>query len=251
MAEEMVSREQKGERLYIYTQSAKKYPVFNERSLKVVNDSISYGLSSSKVSFFIFHGKSGSFTAGLDLTEFHKKDGKRVISLVAESAQLFNRLESSEKVSITAVSGFCIGGGLELAMATDYIIASSDAKFGLPEIKIGIIPGADGIKRLVRSIGKRRALPMLLEGSIISAEHALEFGLINEIVPKRQLMRRAERIADDISKKNPFAVKAIKRLANKAPFEDITKEQTKEFEKSLKTMFAKKAISDFLNKRKK
>jgi enoyl-CoA hydratase/carnithine racemase len=251
MTGEMLFRRQEKDRLYICTDSGTKYPIFNERSLEVLTDSLEYALSSKSVRFLIIHGKDDSFSAGLDLKGVQGPGALRVTRLVSKGAALLNQLESSDKVAVAAVSGYCIGGGLELAMATDYIIASPDAKFGLPEIKIGIIPGADGIKRLVRSIGKRRALPMLLEGSIISAEHALEFGLINEIVPKRKLLKRAEQIADDVSKKNPFAVKMIKRLANKAPFEDITKEQTRLFEKSLQTPFAKQAISDFLGRKKK
>jgi enoyl-CoA hydratase/carnithine racemase len=159
-------------------------------------------------------------------------------------------IENSQKIFISAVNGYCLGGGLELAMATDHIIACDDAKFGLPEIKLGLIPGADGIKRLVRCIGKRKAMDLLLTGRIISAKEALDTGLINEVVPKKNLMKRAEELANEIASKNPVAVKAIKKLANKAMLYDITDEEIKAFQSCLKTQYAKDAISTFLNKNK-
>jgi enoyl-CoA hydratase/carnithine racemase len=197
----------------------------------------------------ILQGNDESFMTGLDINIFSKCTPAEIQEFAGECCRLMDNLESSPAIIISAVNGYCLGGGLELAMATDYIIASDDAKFGLPEIKLGLLPGADGIKRLVRCVGKKRALDLIMSGKSISADEALRIGLINEVVKKRKLMMRAEELAHELSQKNPPAVRAIKKLCNQAATRDITKDEIKAFIECLETEYAKNAINAFLNKK--
>jgi enoyl-CoA hydratase/carnithine racemase len=198
----------------------------------------------------IITGVKDCFCCGANLDIITSGKGFDLKDYLSTVTTELDRIEHSDKIFIAAVNGYCLGGGLELAMATDYIIASRDAKFGLPEIKLGLIPGADGIKRLVRCVGKRRAMDIIITGRVMSAKEALEIGLINEVVSRWNLMKRAEEFANDIASKNPVAVKAIKRLANRAQYYDITNDEIKSFQECLKTEYTQNAISAFLTRKK-
>ncbi len=136
---------------------------------------------------------------------------------------------STDKPLIAAINGFAIGGGLEIALATDIRIAAEHAKFGLTEAKIGSIPGAGGTQMLPRVVGRSMAMQMMLTGELIDAEAALACGLVSEVMPLAQLMHRAREIAAAIAANAPLSVRAIKRLVNRSA--DLSLETGMELER--------------------
>jgi enoyl-CoA hydratase len=149
-----------------------------------------------------------AFVAGADITELTEQgpSGGRARSLVGQ--QVFRRLERCGKPVIAAVNGYALGGGCELAMACHLRVASENAKFGQPEVKLGIAPGYGGTVRLPRLIGKARALELLLTGDTIDAEEARKIGLVNRVVPADRLLAEAEGLLRTILANGPLAVRA-------------------------------------------
>src|SRR5687767_4948757 len=146
-----------------------------------------------------------AFIAGADINEFEGRspvDQYRVMKLPT----VFDAIERCPKPVIAAVNGFCLGGGMELALACDIRIASMNAKFGQPEVNLGIIPGGGGTQRLPRIIGLGHALRLILTGDMITAEDALKLGLVEEIMPPEALIDRAVAIGEQIASKSPVAV---------------------------------------------
>lgn len=127
----------------------------------------------------------------------------------------FDRIRKIKKPVIAAVSGWALGGGCELAMACDMIVASEKAKFGQPEITIGVIPGAGGTQRLTLSVGKAVAMEMVLNNRTLSAQEALQFGLVNRVVPVENFLDAALSLAEEIAGRAPLAVRAGKEAVNK------------------------------------
>jgi len=130
--------------------------------------------------------------------------------LKADQFSTWDRIKKTRKPLIAAVSGFALGGGCELAMSCDMIVASETARFGQPEIKIGVMPGAGGTQRLARAVGKVRAMEMVLTGKFITAEEALQYGLINRIVPVELYLEEALRLAARIAEMAPLAAQLAK-----------------------------------------
>ncbi len=170
--------------------------------------------SDEEVRAIIVTGGDKVFAAGADIKEmaglgpFEEKVHGRLAYR--------DRINKISKPIIAAVSGFALGGGCELAMSCDIIIASETAKFGQPEINLGTIPGSGGTQRLPRLVGKHRAMEMVLTGEFISAADALRYGLVNRVVPVELLLEEAKTIADKIAAKPPIAVKAAKEAILKS-----------------------------------
>jgi enoyl-CoA hydratase len=163
-----------------------------------------------EIKVLILTGSGKAFVAGSDIKEFSQT--------TSYAAHNINRLgeivEKLEKPVIAAVNGFCLGGGCEIAMACDIIIASEKAKFGQPEINIGIIPGGGATQRLPRLIGMCRAKELIYTGDIISAEEAYRLGLVNRVVPVEQIMPVAKELAKKIATKSTAALKLAKTAIN-------------------------------------
>ncbi len=157
-----------------------------------------------------------SFAAGADITEFRQR--KALDVLAANMQQVYDEIEGFEKPTIAAVNGYALGGGCELAMACDIRLASENARFGLPETSLSIIPGAGGTQRLARLVGKGRAIEMILTGRMISAEEAHSFGLVSRVLPQGELMEAAWETAKTILSKGPLATRLAK-LAIQTGFE--------------------------------
>lgn len=155
-----------------------------------------------------------SFVAGTDigeLTELNAESG-RLFALGGQ--EVFDRIENLGKPVIAAVNGYALGGGCELALACHIRVASENAKFGQPEVNLGIIPGYGGTQRLARLIGKGRAMEMILTGDQIDAQEALRIGLVNKVVPLGELMKTAEAIAQKILSKGQVAVRLALKAVN-------------------------------------
>jgi len=163
-----------------------------------------------EIKVLILTGSGKSFVAGSDIKEFNKTTpfGAHNIKRLGEM------VEKLEKPVIAAVNGFCLGGGCEIAMGCDIIIASEKAKFGQTEINIGIIPGGGGTQRLQRLIGPCRAKELIFTGDIIRAEEADRIGLVNRVVPMDELMQTAKEVAQKIATKSAAALKLAKQAVN-------------------------------------
>ncbi|WP_458352586.1 enoyl-CoA hydratase/isomerase family protein [Peribacillus frigoritolerans] len=166
----------------------------------------------------IFTGKGEkSFAAGADIAQLRQKTALDVFKL-GGIQEVFNRIEMYDKPTIAMVNGFALGGGCELALACDIRVAALNAKFGLPELNLSIIPGGGGTQRLARIVGKGKALDIILTGKIIDGEEAYRIGLVSEVVSMEELEAKAEEVAGKILTKGPLAVKLAK-LAVKTGFE--------------------------------
>lgn len=199
----------------------------------------------------IITGNEKAFAAGADIKEM--ADASAVDMLVRDQFARWDRIRRIKKPLIAAVSGFALGGGCELSMACDIIIASETARFGQPEINIGVMPGAGGTQRLTRAVGKAKALEMVLTGRMISADEALRWGLINKVVPVESYLEEARAIAREIASKPPLAVRLAKESVLRAF--DTTIEAGLEYErKNFYLLFAsedqKEGMKAFVQKRK-
>lgn len=199
----------------------------------------------------IITGNEKAFAAGADIKEM--TDATAVEMLIRDQSARWDRIRRIKKPLIAAVSGFALGGGCELSMACDIIIASETAKFGQPEINIGVMPGAGGTQRLTRAVGKYKAMEMVLTGKMISAEEALRWGLVNKVVPPEYYLEEAKAIAREIAAKPPVAVRLAKESILKAL--DTTIETGLEYErKNFYLLFStedqKEGMKAFIEKRK-
>src|SRR5690348_2543276 len=161
-----------------------------------------------------------AFAAGADIAEMSDAS---VMGMATGSFENWDRIRRIHKPIIAAVGGFALGGGNELAMHADIIIASEDAKFGQPEILLGIMPGAGGTQRIARTAGKYRAMELCLTGEQMSAQQMHELGLVNRVVPKGELMTEARKVASKIAANAPLAARLIKEAIQRAfevPLED-------------------------------
>lgn len=162
----------------------------------------------------IITGNEKAFAAGADIKQMA---GRTAIDMLQiDQFSIWDGIRRTRKPIIAAVSGFALGGGCELTMLCDMIIASETAKFGQPEIKIGVMPGAGGTQRLTRAVGKARAMEMVLTGKFISAEEAYQFGLVNKVVPVELYLQEAVKLAKEIAQMSPIAVQLAKEAVNKS-----------------------------------
>lgn len=156
-----------------------------------------------------------AFVAGADITEFLTLDAAGGKALAQKGQDMvFNKIENSPKPVIAAVNGFALGGGCELAMACHFRLCSDNARFGQPEVNLGLIPGYGGTQRLTQLIGKGRAMEMLMSANMIDANTALQYGLVNYVVPAEELLGKAASVLAVINSKAPLAVAACIKAAN-------------------------------------
>lgn len=156
-----------------------------------------------------------AFVAGADISEFADFDAKRGGELARKGQEiLFDFVENLATPVIAAVNGFALGGGLELAMAAHFRIASDNAKMGLPEVSLGVIPGYGGTQRLPQLVGKGRAMELVMTAGMISAEQALSYGLVNHVVTQEELLPLAEKLAGKIMRNSNTAISAAIKAVN-------------------------------------
>lgn len=194
-----------------------------------------------------------AFVAGADIAEFADFSVEEGVQLAAQGQDiLFNFVENLKIPVIAAVNGFALGGGLELAMACHFRIASDNAKMGLPEVSLGVIPGYGGTQRLPQLIGKGRAMEMIMTAGMITADDAYRTGLVNHVVPQAELLEFCNGIAQKIMRNSPLAIsKAIKAInANYKDGENGFETEIKSFGKCFGTEDFKEGTTAFLEKRK-
>jgi enoyl-CoA hydratase len=204
-----------------------------------------------EVRAIVISGNERAFAAGADIKQMA---GKTAVAMYgADQVSIWDRIKKVKKPLIAAVSGYALGGGCELAMLCDMIVASETAVFGQPEIKIGVMPGAGGTQRLTRAVGKARAMEMVLTGKFITAEEALKAGMINKIVPVELYLKEAFKLGEEIAQMPPLAVRMAKESVLKAF--DSSLEEGLQFErKNFYLLFAtadqKEGMKAFMEKRK-
>jgi enoyl-CoA hydratase len=168
------------------------------------------------VGCMVITGSARAFAAGADIKEMADATPARMMT--GSFIDLWDRLHRIGKPVIAAVSGFALGGGCELAMACDMIVASETAQFGQPEINLGVIPGAGGTQRMTLAVGKALAMEMVLNGRYLSADEALRYGLVNRVYPVEVYLEEAVRLANQIAARAPVALRLAKEAVN-ATFE--------------------------------
>ncbi|QKR00185.1 enoyl-CoA hydratase [Metallosphaera tengchongensis] len=224
----------------------------NAINMEMVHDLVrEFNRLKGEVKAVIITGNGKAFSAGADVKEML---GMSLEDVVREGHMpLWDAMRGFRKPIIAALNGVTAGGGLELAMACDVIIAAESARLGQPEINLGIIPGAGGTQRLTRTIGKYRAMDLVLTGRLISAWDGYRMGLVDKVVPDEALMREALRLAREIGERSGFAVELGKEAVNKAL--DTTLQQGLDLERrnfyvSLMSEDGKEGMKAFLEKRK-
>ena len=194
-----------------------------------------------------------SFVAGADISEFSTLDANGGKALAQRGQDLvFSKIENSPKPIVAAVNGFALGGGCELAMACHFRIAADNAKFGQPEVNLGLIPGYGGTQRLVHLIGKGRAMELLMTGNMIDAGTALQYGLVNMVVPQSELLAITKKTIDLINTKAPLALSACIKAVNSVFDESKNGFQIEidSFGELFDTADAKEGAAAFMEKRK-
>ena len=227
--------------------------VLNAISVQLMTDlvaALEVSDADDAVRCIILTGNERAFAAGADIREM--ADASAVDMLARDQFARWDRIRRISKPLIAAVGGFALGGGCELAMACDMIIASETARFGQPEITIGVIPGAGGTQRLTRAVGKAKAMEMVLTGRMITADEALRWGLVNKVVPAESLLGEARAWAAEIASLPPLAVRLAKEAVLKSF--DTTIEGGLAFErKNFYLLFSsedqKEGMRSFLEKR--
>jgi enoyl-CoA hydratase len=199
----------------------------------------------------IITGDERAFAAGADIKEM--AEASAVQMLQRDNIARYDRLRQMKKPIIAAVSGWCLGGGNELALSCDMIVASETARFGQPEINIGVIPGAGGTQRLARLLGKNLTMEMVLNNRVISADEAHKLGLVNRVAPPERFLEEAIQLASEIAARAPLAVRLGKEAVNQA-FETFLTEGLKVERRLFYLLFAssdqKEGMAAFIEKRK-
>ncbi|PZD77444.1 enoyl-CoA hydratase/isomerase family protein [Mesonia sp. K7] len=231
-----------------------KLNALNKSTLSEINQAFAEIESDQNIKIVILTGSGEkAFVAGADISEFADFDVQEGQSLAAQGQQMvFDRIANFKKPVIAAINGFALGGGLELAMAAHFRIASDNAKMGLPETSLGVIPGYGGTQRLSQLIGKGRAMEMIMTAGMIDAKTAHSYGLVNHVTSPEELLDLANSLADKIAKNSivaiGFAIEAIN--ANDEDGINGFEKEIENFGKSFGTEDFKEGTSAFLEKRK-
>jgi len=199
----------------------------------------------------IITGKGKSFVAGADISEMKDMTPEEAEEFSKEGHRIFTKLETFPKPIIAAINGFALGGGLELALSCDILIASEKAQFGQPEVGLGLIPGFGGTQRLTRTVGPKKAKELIFTAERIQADEAYKIGLVNKVVKTEGLMDKCEEIAKNISKNAPLAVRHAKKAINEGSdikIKEALEIESEEFKECFKTEDHKEGLHAFLEK---
>lgn len=226
----------------------------NEQVLEELDAAVEQAENDPDVKAVIITGEGKAFVAGADIAEMQILDENAGYAFGRLGQQVFRRIEIMDKVVIAAVNGYALGGGCELAMACDIRIAGEKAKFGQPEVGLGIIPGYSGTQRLPRLVGKGKAMELIVTGAVISAETAEAIGLVNKVVSQDAVLDEAFSLAKKIGANAPLAVsyakKAIREGLEISDMDQAIQVEAVLFGKCFATSDQKEGMTAFLEKRK-
>ncbi|HSK86744.1 MAG TPA: enoyl-CoA hydratase-related protein [Anaerolineales bacterium] len=223
----------------------------NNQLMRELMDALATFDKDESVGAMVIAGNEKAFAAGADIKEMADQSIQQMMD--RDHVAVFGRILTIQKPVIAAVSGWALGGGCEVALSCDMIVASESAKFGQPEITIGVIPGAGGTQRLTRAVGKAIAMEMILNNRMLSAQEAYQFGMVNRVVPVERYLNEALKLAEEIASRAPLAVRVAKKIIYRA-FESTLSEGLTEERQQFYNLFAtedqKEGMQAFIEKRK-
>ena len=223
----------------------------NNQLMREAMDALEAFDKNDTISAMVITGNEKAFAAGADIKEMANKSIQQMMD--TDHIAVFGRIRTIRKPVVAAVSGWTLGGGCEIAMSCDMIVASETARFGLPEVTIGVIPGAGGTQRLTHAVGKALAMEMILNNRMLSAQEALQHGLVNRVVPVDAYLDEALKLAEEIASRAPLAVRAAKKMINqtyeRTLAEGLTVEK-QEFYNLFASEDQKEGMKAFVEKRK-
>jgi len=223
----------------------------NNQLMREVMDALEDFDKKDDIGAMVITGNEKAFAAGADIKEMMNKSIQQMMD--TDHIAVFGRIRTIRKPVIAAVSGWALGGGCEIALSCDMVIASESAKFGQPEINIGVIPGAGGTRRLTHAVGKALAMEMILNNRALSAQEALQHGLVNRVVPVDKYLDEALKLAEEIASRAPLAVRAAKKMINQTYEQTLSEGLTaekQEFYNLFSTEDQKEGMQAFVEKRK-
>lgn len=214
MSDSLVLQETHGRVGLVRLNRAEAHNALNAALLRDLMDALQALDSDPAIGAVVITGSDKAFSVGADIKEMAGRSASQMLE--GDPIGAFDRLQSIRKPVVAAVSGWCLGGGCELAMGCDMIIASESARFGQPEITIGVIPGAGGTQRLTRQVGKALAMEMVLNNRTLTAAEALAHGLVNQVHPVETYLTASLKLAEEIASRAPLAVRVGKQMVNHA-----------------------------------
>jgi len=223
----------------------------NNQLMRELMDALETFDKNDAIGAMVITGNEKAFAAGADIKELANKSIHEMMD--TDHIAVFGRIRTIRKPVIAAVSGWALGGGCEVALSCDMIVASESARFGQPEINIGVIPGAGGTQRLTHVVGKVIAMEMILNDRRLTAQEAYQFGMVNRVVPIEKYLEEALQLAEEIASRAPVAVRAAKRMINQA-FERTLSDglvvEKQEFYNLFASEDQKEGMQAFMEKRK-
>ncbi|MGB9679631.1 MAG: short-chain-enoyl-CoA hydratase [Thermoanaerobacteraceae bacterium] len=242
------------EGIFILTiERPKALNALNRQTLMEIEEALTSAFNDENVKVIVINGSGNkAFVAGADIAEMKNMTPIEAVEFSKLGQKVFRYIEIAKKPVIAAINGYALGGGLELAMACDIRIASKNAKFGQPEVGLGIIPGFAGTQRLPRLVGISKAKELIFTGDMINADEAYRIGLISKIVEETDLMNEVFELAKKIISKGPYAVGIAKECINRGTETDIEtamEYETKAFGLCFATKDQKEGMVAFLEKR--
>ena len=250
MTYEMILSEIRGRVGLITLNRPQAMNALNNQLMREVMDALETFDKNEAIGAMVITGNEKAFAAGADIKEMADKSIQEMMD--KDHIAVFGRIRTIRKPVIAAVSGWALGGGCEVALSCDMIVASESAKFGQPEINIGVIPGAGGTQRLARAVGKVIAMEMILNDRRLTAQEAYQFGMVNRVVPVESYLDEALKLAEEIASRAPMAVRAGKKMINQA-YERTLSEglaaEKQEFYNLFATEDQKEGMQAFVEKR--
>lgn len=251
MPYELILTETRGQVGLITLNRPQAMNALNNQLMRELMDALESFDKNDAIGAMVITGNEKAFAAGADIKEMAERSSEQMMD--RDHVAVFGRIRTIRKPVIAAVSGWALGAGCEVALSCDLIVASESARFGQPEINIGVIPGAGGTQRLTRAVGKVIAMEMILNDRRLTAQEAYQFGMINRVVPVESYLEEALKLAEEIAARAPIAVRAAKKMINQA-FEQTLAEGLAEEKQEFYNLFAtedqKQGMQAFIEKRK-
>jgi len=251
MSYEMILTEIRGRVGLITLNRPQALNALNNQLMRELMDALEAFDKNDAVGALVITGNEKAFAAGADIKEMADRSIQQMMD--RDHVAVFGRIRTIRKPVIAAVSGWALGAGCEIALACDMIVASESAKFGQPEITIGVIPGAGGTQRLTHAVGKAIAMEMILNNRTLTAQEAYQFGMVNRVVAVEGYLEEALKLAEEMAGRAPVAVRVAKKMINQA-FELSLSEglaaEKQEFYNLFATEDQREGMQAFIEKRK-
>lgn len=251
MPYEMILTETRGRVGLVRLNRPHSMNALNNQLMRELMDALEAFDKDDSVGAMVITGNEKAFAAGADIKEMADQSIQQMMD--RDHVAVFGIIRTIRKPIIAAVSGWVLGGGCEIALSCDLIVASESAKFGQPEINIGVIPGAGGTQRLTHAVGKAIAMEMILNDRRLTAQEAYQFGMVNHIVTVEGYLEEALKLAEEIASRAPVAVRAAKKMINQAFERTLTDglaDEKQEFYTLFATQDQKEGMKAFIEKRK-